>query len=597
MSPVPGPLQVLHLHERGDEPQRVKAALDQEGLACETTWVHSRAAFGHALLDGWRYDLILADPGCPDCPGRESLALAQGACPATPFFLLGAPLAAEDALERLREGATECLDRADPGRLCHAARRALDAARQAGELRAAREDGARAAALLRATLETTPEGLLITAMAGQVAAYNQRLVELSGLPREALAAMDLDRVILHLQDHFKDPDGFLAETRLLAERADGVRDGLVKALSGQVLEGVERVFGGAGGTAGRVITFRDVTRRERIAEALAGQVARSRNLLEAARAGQVVPWRLQADVLTFPEEEAGDLPGDLPALLAGVHPEDADGFRQALAAPRGATVDLRLARDGAWVRTRWRIEPDGAGGHQGVFLKGTGLGLTEAERSRLLEAQVRAAAERVRGPLALLGNRLGLLAGSRALGDVQRRHLEAAASALAVLEDLLARMEGGSPAAPAPPGELDLNGFLEGLRPRAEAALPGGLRLRTRFEAGLPALAVPAGQLEPVVLALIHNARDAMGGAGEILLATGACPGGAFLEVEDRGPGLAPEVRERMFDPFFTTREGAAGLGLFVARSQVERCGGSLRGEGCEAGGARFRVELPARAS
>lgn len=83
--------------------------------------------------------------------------------------------------------------------------------------------------------------------------------------------------------------------------------------------------------------------------------------------------------------------------------------------------------------------------------------------------------------------------------------------------------------------------------------------------------------------------------AGKRSVARGAL---AVVSVEDRGPGVPPDQRERIFEPFYrlpgaSEREGGVGLGLSLVKTIVERHGGQIRCEGREGGGARFVVELP----
>lgn len=108
--------------------------------------------------------------------------------------------------------------------------------------------------------------------------------------------------------------------------------------------------------------------------------------------------------------------------------------------------------------------------------------------------------------------------------------------------------------------------------------------------------------LEQVVLNLGLNALQAMQtiprdpqvvGDHELLLRTCCAGEGASLQVLDRGPGLPPEIAERLFEPFFTTRSDGLGLGLNICRSIVESMGGELRAGNREGGGAVFEIFLP----
>lgn len=71
--------------------------------------------------------------------------------------------------------------------------------------------------------------------------------------------------------------------------------------------------------------------------------------------------------------------------------------------------------------------------------------------------------------------------------------------------------------------------------------------------------------------------------------------GWATVTVADNGPGLSPEVQQRLFEPFFTTKpvgEGT-GLGLSISFGIVEQHGGQLRADNAPEGGARFTLRLP----
>ncbi|HQE82986.1 MAG TPA: ATP-binding protein [Candidatus Hydrogenedentes bacterium] len=98
------------------------------------------------------------------------------------------------------------------------------------------------------------------------------------------------------------------------------------------------------------------------------------------------------------------------------------------------------------------------------------------------------------------------------------------------------------------------------------------------------------------ILNLLTNAADAVPReGGRICISAGTCPGGALcLEVSDNGPGIAENIRNTVFDPFFSTKgsEGT-GLGLAVTRKIIEEHGGTVEIDTAPEGGALFRIRIP----
>ena len=100
---------------------------------------------------------------------------------------------------------------------------------------------------------------------------------------------------------------------------------------------------------------------------------------------------------------------------------------------------------------------------------------------------------------------------------------------------------------------------------------------------------------------LLENARRYGGGDIEVALRSVPAAGGPRAEIRvcDRGPGVPPEMRERIFEPFFrmpghAEQAGGVGLGLALVKQIAERHGGSVRCEGRDGGGSSFVIELPA---
>jgi signal transduction histidine kinase/CheY-like chemotaxis protein len=123
------------------------------------------------------------------------------------------------------------------------------------------------------------------------------------------------------------------------------------------------------------------------------------------------------------------------------------------------------------------------------------------------------------------------------------------------------------------------------------------IRVVTEF-APLPPIWADGSQLQQVLLNLFGNATDAMKrahGAGVLTVRSRQLGNGIVIEVEDDGPGIAPEHLHRVFDPFFTTKgvgEGT-GLGLSLSLGLVEAHDGHLRAENMPGAGARFTLTLP----
>jgi two-component system nitrogen regulation sensor histidine kinase NtrY len=102
-------------------------------------------------------------------------------------------------------------------------------------------------------------------------------------------------------------------------------------------------------------------------------------------------------------------------------------------------------------------------------------------------------------------------------------------------------------------------------------------------------------QMRRLLTNLIDNAVEAMGGEGHVVIRVSqpAGPGSLRLEVEDDGPGVPPDHRSRMFEPYFSTKGRGTGLGLAIVHRIVSEHGGRIGVEDGADGGLRFRVEIP----
>jgi signal transduction histidine kinase len=153
------------------------------------------------------------------------------------------------------------------------------------------------------------------------------------------------------------------------------------------------------------------------------------------------------------------------------------------------------------------------------------------------------------------------------------------------------------PARTAEPGPISLREHLEFLDALHRVhRTPVTLDLRGALLPSLPAVTAVDDHLEHALLNLLLNATEACGNRpdGRISVSATVGDGKVSLEIVDNGPGIAAELRDRLFQPFATSRPDRpfAGLGLAVARDLLAASGGTLEFEGERRDGACFIVTL-----
>lgn len=127
----------------------------------------------------------------------------------------------------------------------------------------------------------------------------------------------------------------------------------------------------------------------------------------------------------------------------------------------------------------------------------------------------------------------------------------------------------------------------------APQAAERGIRIEQIGPGAASRIRMDHGQLNRALLNVLLNAIQAVPQGGSVTVATEVAAGTLRIRVADTGPGIAPQHLDRIFEPYFTTKEGGTGLGLALAHKIVQEHGGELRAENRAAGGAVFTVELP----
>jgi len=150
--------------------------------------------------------------------------------------------------------------------------------------------------------------------------------------------------------------------------------------------------------------------------------------------------------------------------------------------------------------------------------------------------------------------------------------------------------------APPQKTQVNLNQIVEdGLYFFEARCAKEGIELVRLLSADLPEIIADPAQLNQLLVNLVVNALQSMPGAGKITVQTRFCNHNVNLIVEDTGTGMSKEVLDKIFIPFFTTKDigHGTGLGLPVVYGIVTAHGGSVNVKSEPGCGTRFEIQLP----
>ena len=275
----------------------------------------------------------------------------------------------------------------------------------------------------------------------------------------------------------------------------------------------------------------------------------------------------------------------------------------------GQNIELKRA-DGDSLQVNCTVTPVEAPG-SGLLIEMWPIDqqLKASREERLLEQQqanrelIRNLAHEIKNPLGgirgaaqLLEHELAELANAPALREYTQVIIKEADR----LQDLMQRLL--TPQRPMHPGPVSIHEVLERVRSLLVAEFPQALQVRRDYDTSLPDLVGDREQLIQAILNIARNAAQAMQGAGMITLRTRAARQVTLakkryrlameLQVIDDGPGIPPDILERMFYPLVSGREGGSGLGLTIAQNFVQHHHGTIE---CESrpGRTAFTIRLP----
>jgi PAS domain S-box-containing protein len=516
---------------------------------------------------------------------------------------------------------------------------AIESIRDVTEHRRDREALRASDALLRATLDAAADGILAVDERGAVVHRNRRFAELWRIPPELLAAGDDERLLAFVLEQLEDPGAFLAKVRALYGSPDEDRD-VIRFKDGRIYERSSCPMIEGGKLCGRVWSFRDVTARLRAEQAVQESERRYRTLFESA-ADAIFLMRdgRFADCNSRTLEMFGctreQIVGAAPAGFSPPRQRDgrdsvekaAEKIAAALAGEHQVFEWLHSRADGTVFDAEvglTRVELT-----LGPHLLATVRDTTERQRAqeerlqlqrRLLHSQKLESLGVLAGGIAhdfnnllmaMQGN-LELALAGQARGSSACSRIEDAMRALHRAADLTHQMLAYSGRGRFTARRLSLSDLVDENAHLFRASIARTTVLDLHLDPDLPPVEADAGQLQQVVMNLITNASEAIGGSpGTIRLSTGVAdcsdadlgrsrldekpaPGRfAYVEVADSGCGMDAETQRRMFDPFFTTKLTGRGLGMAAAQGIVRGHQGAMFLDSTPGGGTTIRVLFP----
>ena len=382
-------------------------------------------------------------------------------------------------------------------------------------------------------------------------------------------------------------------------------DGMIKEANPTALEHLGRVEGVIGGDFADQFLAEDerVEGRQSLRAALTAPGGQADPIVARGSFGTGMAWR----ILPLPDAE-----GRIDALLLAGDPTATEAepaiATEPVALVEIATLDPALDPAAETVRL---AELDGLRRDRDSARAEAGAALAEIDRVRA-EARVESEAGRrlenvgrltggmahdFNALLAVMTSALDMLLKQADDPARVRRLGQAALAAGQRGEALTRRLSAFSQGEDGPPTRiLDGGVLLRAMESKLRALAGPGVDLLIEGPSGPAPVRLDPVAFEGAVKALVANAVEAVGDGGSVAVRLEATPEGARLSVRDSGPGMDGDTAARAREPFFTTKTGAAGLGLAQAYAFARQSGGTLTIDSAPGEGAEVAVTLPTAA-
>jgi PAS domain S-box-containing protein len=501
------------------------------------------------------------------------------------------------------------------------AQRTEELAKDICERKRAEENNIRSLASLRATLDSTADGILTIGQDRQILSFNETFVKMWRIPSELLTCDNDDLAIQCVLDQLQTPENFLAKVLDLYDHPLDESFDVLHFKDGRVFERFSRPMLDGEHSLGRVWSFRDITERRKSEERITEQAAfldkAQDAILNCDLEGKVTFWNKGAErMYGWTRDEA--LGRKIIEIISAA-PERFER-NMGVVLEKGELSDetehVTKDRRKLTVEVRRTLIRDNDGQPKSVLAiitditerKKIGIQFMRAQRMESLGTLAGGIAHDLNNSLAPILLVTGLLRMQYPNETKLIDAVEASTSRGAdMVRQLLTFAKGvdGERLLVCPRRLLtEMSNIIQG-------TFPKNIELRTEYANNLNAILGDATQLHQVLLNLCVNARDAMPDGGTLTLEArnlevdstfastvpDAKPGRYVVwRVADTGTGMPPEILDRIFEPFFSTKgpDKGTGLGLSTVIGIVKSHGGFVQIYSVPGQGSTFTIYLPA---
>ncbi len=614
-------MKILHIEDNREDAELVRALLTDEWPDCSINVVDTKSAFDESMKkSGSSFDIILSDFSLGSFTGLEALAIVREKLPSTPFIFLSGTIGEDRAIEALQAGAQDYVLKDRMKRLISAIRRAQRETEERKQRHAAEQTTARFAMLL----ESTPDFVGMTGLDGRIFYINRAGREMAGLRHNQ------DAGLLQLADiQPADANSLIEREGIPTAVRDGTWVGQTTLLSRdgrhvpvrQIIIAHKPTEGTAGYLSIIMHDLSGLQQAERRIREQADLLNRARDaIIITDLAGNVTFWNQGAERVSGWDTESvlgrslDDVFGFVAHAEIGMAEralESADEWRGefSLRNSQEALVMLEISA------TRIR---DDSGRPTARLYIGTDVTAKKSLEEQFLRVQRLDSIGMLASGIAHDLN--NVLAPIFLAAPMLREHIvnpvdlgiittleKSAERGAGLVRQILTFAHGVS-------GKHELLQVKHLIRDTASVinqTFPKNIRLDESVASDLWPILGNVTQIHQILLNLCVNARDAMPSGGKLILRAenrllddiaakgikGAVSGAwVVLHIEDSGTGMPPDVMERIWEPFYTTKGvgKGTGLGLSTVRGIVENHKGFIDLASNPEWGTSFRVYLPA---